>query len=124
MYLYPSDHKIRFKVEPIDGKSLSECDFTVSLFVTNNKKIKFKKSDCAPVDNDNDTYTVTFNTKDIGRGTVRMSLNIRVPKVGENRIFVKSIKGAKVNEADWRDATQEERDAWEKAHEQIMEDNY
>ena len=79
MYLYPSDHKIKFKVEPIDGKSLSECDFTVSLFVTNNKKIKFKKSDCAPVDNDNDTYTLTFNTKDIGRGTVRMSLNIRVP---------------------------------------------
>lgn len=77
MYLYPSDHKIKFKVEPIDGKSLSECEFTVSLFVTNNKKIKFKKSDCVKVDND--TYTLTFNTKDIGRGTVRISLNIRVP---------------------------------------------
>ena len=45
-------------------------------------------------------------------------------EVGENRIYVKSIKGAKVNEADWRDATQEEKDAWEKAHEQRMEDNY
>ena len=77
MYLYPSDHKIKFKVEPIDGKSLSECDFTVSLFVTNNKKIKFKKSDCVKVNDD--TYSLTFNTKDIGRGTVRMSLNIRVP---------------------------------------------
>lgn len=77
MYLYPSDHKIKFKVEPIDGKSLSECDFTLSLFVTINKKIEFDKSKCVKVDDD--TYTVTFNTKDIGRGTVRMSLNIRVP---------------------------------------------
>lgn len=45
-------------------------------------------------------------------------------EVGENRIYVKSIKGAKVHEADWRDATQEEKEAWEKAHEQRMEDNY
>ena len=28
---------------------------------------------------DENTYTVTFNTKDIGRGAVRLSLNIRVP---------------------------------------------
>ena len=48
----------------------------------------------------------------------------QVAEVGENRIFVKIIKGAKVNESDWRDATQEEKDAWEKAHEPRMEDNY
>lgn len=29
----------------------------------------------------------------------------------ENRIFVIAIKGANVNEADWREATAEERDA-------------
>lgn len=29
----------------------------------------------------------------------------------ENRIFVTAIKGANVNEADWREATEEERDA-------------
>ena len=77
MYLYPSDHKIKFSVEPIDGKSLSECEFTVSLFVTTNKKITFKKSDC--VEGDDGTYTVTFNTKNIGRGAVKMSLNIQIP---------------------------------------------
>ena len=48
----------------------------------------------------------------------------QVAEVDENRIFVKIIKGAKVNESDWRDATQEEKDAWEKAHEPRMEDNY
>ena len=42
----------------------------------------------------------------------------------EDRIFVKAIKGSNINEADWRDATQEEKDAWEKAHEPRMEDNY
>lgn len=29
----------------------------------------------------------------------------------ENRIFVSAIKGANINEADWREATAEERDA-------------
>lgn len=42
----------------------------------------------------------------------------------EDRIFVKAIKGSNINEADWRDATQDEKDAWEKAHEPRMEDNY
>ena len=77
MYQYPSDHKIRFKVEPIDGVHLAQCDFRLSLFVAINRKIEFDKSDCVKVDDD--TYTVTFNTKDIGRGAVRLSLNIRVP---------------------------------------------
>jgi hypothetical protein len=41
----------------------------------------------------------------------------QVAEVGEDRIFVKALKGIKINEADWRDATQEEKDAWDKAHE-------
>lgn len=41
----------------------------------------------------------------------------QVAEVGENRVFVKAMKGAKVNEADWRDATIEEKESWEKAHE-------
>lgn len=32
----------------------------------------------------------------------------------EDRIFVKAIKGAGINETDWREATQEEKDEWEK----------
>lgn len=34
-------------------------------------------------------------------------------EVGENRIFVTAIKGANVNEADWREATLEEKEAYE-----------
>ena len=38
-------------------------------------------------------------------------------EVGDNRIFVTAIKGASVNEADWREATLEEKEAFEKNHE-------
>lgn len=38
-------------------------------------------------------------------------------EVGDNRIFVTAIKGASVNETDWREATLEEKEAFEKNHE-------
>lgn len=34
----------------------------------------------------------------------------------ENRIFITALKGANINEYDWREATQEEKDAFEKAN--------
>jgi hypothetical protein len=40
--------------------------------------------------------------------------------VGESRIYVTAIKGVNVNPDDWRDATQEEKDAFEK---QLEENN-
>jgi hypothetical protein len=42
-------------------------------------------------------------------------------EVGENRIFITAIKGMNVNEADWREATQEEKDAFEKEMEEKAE---
>lgn len=44
----------------------------------------------------------------------------QVDEVGDNRIFVTALKGANVNEYDWREATQEEKDAFEKAQEEKM----
>lgn len=38
----------------------------------------------------------------------------------ENRIFITALKGANINEYDWREATQEEKDAFEKANESKM----
>ena len=35
----------------------------------------------------------------------------------EDRVFLTAIKGVNVNESDWRFATAEEKEAWEKAHE-------
>ena len=42
-------------------------------------------------------------------------------EVGDNRVFVIAIKGANVNEADWREATLEEKEAYEKAQEEKAE---
>ena len=47
----------------------------------------------------------------------------QVAMVGDNRIFVTAIKGAKVNEADWREATLEEKEAFEKEQEEKAKEN-
>ena len=39
----------------------------------------------------------------------------------ENRIFVTALKGANINESDWREATAEEKEAYEKANEKTEE---
>lgn len=40
----------------------------------------------------------------------------------EDRIFVKAITGATVNETDWREATEEEKEAFKKAQESRAEE--
>ena len=39
-------------------------------------------------------------------------------EVGENRIFITAIKGENVKESDWREATQEEKDEFDRLHEE------
>lgn len=43
----------------------------------------------------------------------------QVEEVGEDRVFITAIKGVNVNESDWREATQEEKDEFEKQKEDI-----
>ena len=38
----------------------------------------------------------------------------------EDRMYITAIKGVNVNETDWREATQDEKDAFEKAQEEKM----
>ena len=42
-------------------------------------------------------------------------------EVGESRIYVTAIKGVNVNPDDWRDATLEEKEIFEKLQEAILE---
>lgn len=42
-------------------------------------------------------------------------------EVGENRIFITAIKGMNINLNDWRDATLEEKEAFEKLQDAILE---
>lgn len=39
-----------------------------------------------------------------------------------DRIFITAIKGMNVNESDWREATQEEKDEFEKSQEQTNDE--
>jgi hypothetical protein len=39
----------------------------------------------------------------------------------EDRIFVRAIKGANINESDWREATLQEKEEYEKAREEEYE---
>ena len=43
-------------------------------------------------------------------------------EVGENRTFITAIKGMNVYEGDWREATEEEKEAYEKAQEEKAEE--
>ena len=43
-------------------------------------------------------------------------------EVGEDRIFITAIKGMNVYEGDWREATEEEKEAYEKAQEEKAEE--
>ena len=37
----------------------------------------------------------------------------QVGEVGEDRVFVTALKGANINDADWRESTKEEKEAYE-----------
>lgn len=39
----------------------------------------------------------------------------QVAEVGNDRLFVTALKGANINEADWREATEEEKNTFEEA---------
>lgn len=40
----------------------------------------------------------------------------QVDEVGDERVYITAIKGINVVESDWREVTEEEKVAWEKAH--------
>lgn len=42
----------------------------------------------------------------------------QVAEVGNDRLYITALKGANVNEEDWREATEEEKEAFEKAFEE------
>ena len=46
----------------------------------------------------------------------------QVAEVGDDRIFITAIKGVNVRESDWREATEEEKTAFEESQ-KLAEDN-
>lgn len=50
-------------------------------------------------------------------------LTQRADVANEDRVFITAIKGVNVNEADWREATLEEKEAFEKEQEEKMKED-
>jgi hypothetical protein len=44
-------------------------------------------------------------------------------EVGDSRIFITALKGANINESDWREATEEEKVAFEEAQKELLDNN-
>lgn len=62
----------------------------------------------------------TTKTIEVKELTAREGYYLTQSAEVEDRIFITAIKGANVNEADWREATEEEKVAYEKAQEEII----
>lgn len=72
-----SDVKFDIHVEPIGSLSMQDYDFFVEVFVRSSKILKIEKEHCVKVDADN--YRVTFNTRDIGVGSVQYRVTAFIP---------------------------------------------
>lgn len=75
---YPSDHVIEISAK-LDDTTLAKCDFTCTLFVQPNKSITFTKEECKQVAGDDNVYRLAFNTLHLGKGPVKMVMNIQIP---------------------------------------------
>ena len=45
----------------------------------------------------------------------------QVAEVGDDRLFITALKGANINEADWREATEEEKQGYEEEAKRMEE---
>lgn len=47
----------------------------------------------------------------------------QVAEVGDDRLFITALKGANINESDWREATEDEKIAFEEAQKELLNVN-
>lgn len=77
MSVLGTELKLKVNISPIDGIPLSNCDFYCTFFTSTSKKKEVHKSNMTKIDNDN--YMVLLDTKDLGIGTVKMTIKVLVP---------------------------------------------
>ena len=72
-----TDLKINFHVEPINGLSMEDYDFFVEVYTRGGKVLRIDKLQCIKADADN--YRITFNTQDVGIGTLKYKFTAYIP---------------------------------------------
>lgn len=69
--------KININVEPMNGIHLSECDFTVTFYTNVERSLTISKS--SMIESDSDNYIALVDSEFLGKGLLRMKLEIEVP---------------------------------------------
>jgi hypothetical protein len=77
MSVLGTELKLKVNVSPIDDKPLSQCDFYCTFFTNSSKKLELHKSKMHKVDDD--TYIALIDSKDLGLGTIKMTIKVLVP---------------------------------------------
>lgn len=77
MSVIGTELKIKINVKPIDNIHLSDCSFSCIFFINTSKTVVLDKSQLLKVDDD--TYIALLNSEDLGVGTIKMTINIKVP---------------------------------------------
>lgn len=77
MSVIGSELKINVNVKPIGNIHLSQCDFDCMFFITPSKAVTLNKSELLRVDDDN--YIARIDSNELGIGTIKMNINIRIP---------------------------------------------
>lgn len=70
--------KIYVQMEPIDGHTLNDLDFSAEVFTDRRGKSRtYQKADCIKVDDD--TYAIPVDSSELGAGRYFIKLTVLIP---------------------------------------------
>jgi hypothetical protein len=72
-----SDLKLNIHIDPMDGITMDDYDFTIEILIGQSKSFLYKKSDCIRVDSDN--YKLPLNTTGYGSGAMLIYIKAFIP---------------------------------------------
>lgn len=73
-----TEFKIQLKMEPIDGQTLSDLDFSVVVHTDRyNKRQIYNKKDCILMNDD--TYAVPVDSAELGPGRYYVTVTVYIP---------------------------------------------
>ena len=77
MVILGTELKININVEPVDNVHLAECEFVATFYANSEKSLTINKSEMIYKDIDN--YIALVDSQLLGKGLVRMKLEVEIP---------------------------------------------
>ena len=72
-----TEMKLNISIDPIDGYSMEDYNFSIEVFTSVSRSLKVGKKDAIKVDKDN--YVVLVDTQAIGQGRVKCKIVAYIP---------------------------------------------